>query len=281
LTALPVDERGFRVRLREGEYRWLEPRSLAQLTQLWAADRRARSRYRQLSREELLATRSSDTAFVFGSGRSLVDISPGEWAAIARCNTISLREFPRQRWVRADYHLTSEVDSLDEYSARIRGNPLYDETVFVVQGGLRAECGNELIARGLLREGARVFRFARIGRGKAIPPSPDPRRLVHGFNSIFDGTNLAVALGFRRIVLAGADYYNREYFWLPAQIGREYEPSGRAVDRPWGATTAIIELMGRWREHLAVRGVELLVYDRRSLLAERLPVFPRDAVLSS
>src|SRR5262249_45557867 len=154
----------FRVRLREHEYDWLLPGSVLRLTRLWTLDRRGRRRYRLLSENELRATRTSDTAFVFGSGRSLVDIPPDEWERIGRCNTISLREFPRQRWVRVDYHLTSEVDFLDEYARRIADNPLYADTVFVVQEGLRAERGNELVGRGLLAADARVFRFRRIAR---------------------------------------------------------------------------------------------------------------------
>src|SRR5205085_2278734 len=82
-----------------------------------------------------------------------------EWKRIAEFDTISLREFPRQRWIRADYHLTGEVDILDEYAARLRDNPLYRDTIFVVMAGLQAHMGNELVGRRLLAPGARVFRF--------------------------------------------------------------------------------------------------------------------------
>src|SRR6185437_8998982 len=105
------------------------------------------------------------------------EITDEEWAGIARCNVFSLREFPRQQWVRADFHVTSEVDFLDEYAERIRENPLYAETVLVVQDGFRAERGNELVGRRLLRDGARVFRFRRASRGAYAPPSRTPRRL--------------------------------------------------------------------------------------------------------
>lgn len=225
--------------------------------------------------DELLATRTSDTAFVFGSGGSLVEITPGEWEAIARCNTISLREFPRQRWIRADYHVTSEVDELGPYARRIRENPLYERTVFVVQGGFIAERGNELVGRRLLPGGARVFRYRRTARGRYAPPSRNPRVLVHGPNSIFDATNLAVALGFRRVVLAGADYYNKEYFWLAPGEKRAYEPDAVDVGSEWGATPLILAMMHGWHAELAPAGVELSVWHPRSRLAEVLPVFDR------
>ena len=83
----------------------------------------------------MLATRTSDTAFVFGSGRSLLELGADDWRRIGEYNTISLREFPRQSWVRADYHLTGEIDELEEYAQRLRENPLYANTIFVVMGG--------------------------------------------------------------------------------------------------------------------------------------------------
>lgn len=264
-------------RIRDGHYAHVEPRHAAKLSYLYALDRLGRREYRLLTEGELLATRASDTAFVFGSGRSLVDIGATEWERIARCGTISLREFPRQRWVRADYHVTGEVDFLEEYAERLRENPLYAETVFVVQGGWRAERGNELVGRRLLPAGARLFRFRRIARGVVSPPSRSLRRgLVHGFNSIFDATNLAVLLGFRRIVLAGVDLYNKEYFWLEPGRGRTYEKPGVTPDQPFGASARIVDMMGLWRDLLAERGIELFVYNPRSLLAQRLPIFAWD-----
>jgi hypothetical protein len=210
---------------------------------------------------------------VFGSGRSLLDIGADEWERIAHCNTISLREFPRQHWVRADYHLTGEVDRLDEYAARLRENPLYADTVFVVMGGFFAHMGNELVGGGLLRDGARVFRFRRESRWTYAPPSRTPRRLVHGPNSIFDAANLAYAMGYSRIVLAGADYYNKEYFWLDAGETRPYEAEGVDASAPWTQAEIVVEMMGRWRREMAKDGVDLLVYNPRSLLAAELDVF--------
>ncbi len=252
----------------------VRPAALATQGFWWLGDRLGRRRYRILSEDELLATRTSDTAFVFGSGRSLLDIREEEWSYIASCNTVSLREFPRQTWVRADYHLTSEVDFLGEYAQRLRENPLYSQTVFVVQGGFRALRGNELIARRLLNPGSRVYRFRRFARGVNVPPSQSfARGLAHGYSSIFDGVNLAYLVGYRRIVLAGVDLYNKEYFWLPAGVTRTYEKVPVEADDPFVAGELIAQMMGDWRDYFAARGVELLVMNPASRLAERIPVF--------
>src|SRR5207248_10913852 len=116
------------------------------------------------------------------------------------------------------------------------------------------------------------FRYRRRSRWRYAPPSRNPNELVHGANSIFDAVNFAYALGYRRIVVAGADYYNKEYFWLEPGETRPYE---RGVDAsaPWPQAEQVVEMMGRWREIIERDGVELLVYNPRSRLAERLPAF--------
>lgn len=213
---------------------------------------------------------------MFGSGSSLNDISAAEWSAIARCNTISFREFPRQRWIRADYHLTAEVDFLDEYAQRLRDNPLYAHTIFVVQAGWRAFNGNDLIGRGLLLPGARVFRFRRRSRGRVEPPSRSfDDGLVHGYNSVFDAINLAALVGFRDIVLAGVDLYDKRYFWLPPDRLRAYEKKSVALEEPFHAAAPIVDMAALWKRDLENRGVRLLVYNPRSLLAGALAVFDR------
>lgn len=268
-----------RNRVRAGEFAYLWPRPLVRHLYAFGLDRFGRSAYRRLSADELIATRTSDTVFVFGSGRSLCEITPEEWETIARSNTVSLREFPRQNWVRADYHLTSEVDFVDEYAQRLRDNPLYATTVFVIQGGFRAEAGNEIVGRRLIPRGARIYRYRRTSRGVSAPPSRRLERgLVHGYTSIFDAVNLAYVLGFSHIVLAGVDLYNKEYFWLPAGEARTYEKTPLRASDPFAGAGPIVAMMAEWKDVLAREGVHLSVLNPQSLLAERLPIyaFPND-----
>jgi hypothetical protein len=240
----------------------------------WVRDAGGRRRYRELSERELIATRRSDTAFIFGSGYSLNAITPDQWRAISRCAVLSFREFPRQSFVRADYHLTGEVDFLDEYAMRLRENALYRDAVFVVQEGWRAFNGNNLVGRHLLPDGARVFRYRRTARGRMADPSRTfADGLVHGFGSVFPVTNLAYLMGFRRIVLAGIDLNDKRYFWLASDELRAYEKPGLAVDSVFTGADDIVALMGRWRALFESEGVSLLVFNPRSRLAGALPVF--------
>jgi len=115
----------------------------------------------------------------------------------------------------------------------------------------------------------------RRSRWRYAAPSRTSKRLVHGANSIFDAVNLAYTLGYRRIVVAGADYYNKEYFWLDPGEARPYEPDVDAT-APWPQADQVVEMMGRWSGIMKSEGVDLLVYNPRSRLAERLPVFSWD-----
>jgi hypothetical protein len=251
----------------------LRPRTVVRNTRAYLLDRSARSAYPELDEDELRATRRSDTAFVFGSGKSILSIGADEWREIARFDTVSFSEFPRQRAVRADYHVVGEVADVEEY-ARILDNPLYAGTVYVLQEGWLASDSNELLGRRLLPAGARVFRYRRTARARFAPPSESFRSgLVHGWNSSISVTNFALLAGWRRIVLAGVDLYDKEYFWLREGERRPRErPQVQASSR-FPNAPLIVETFRRWRELLEPRGVELLVYNPRSLLAGALDVF--------
>jgi hypothetical protein len=237
-------------------------------------DRRGRSSYRPLDEDELRATRRSDTAFVFGSGKSLLEIGEADWARIAEHDTIGFSQFQEQRFVRVDYHLISEALNVERYAQLFRENPGYASTVYVVQDGWLAQIGNELVGRRLLPEGARVFRFRRTSRGVWSPPSTSfSEGLVHGWNSSISTTNFALLMGWKRIVLTGIDLYDREYFYLPPGGSFEGEKPGYNAASRFPGADGIVDYFRRWRPLVEARGVELLVYNPRSLLAEALEVF--------
>jgi hypothetical protein len=259
----------------------LKPRELGEDGSAWLRDRLNRRRYRTLSERELLATRTSDTVFVFGSGRSVLDIEPDEWEQMGRCNTLTFSEFHRQGFVRADYHMVGEIADepgmdhargLREYARRLHENPLYAETVLLLQEGWLARSSNELVGLRLLPPGACVFRYHRVNRGVSAPPTRTFHDgVTHGWNSSISATNLALLLGFRRIVLVGVDMYDRGYFWLDE---RESRGSGSdPLDDPFPTAGAVVELFRGWRELLEPEGVELCVHNPRSRLTEALPTF--------
>lgn len=244
-----------------------EPRDAARFTALWLREPIGRRNYQVLSEKELLRTRRSDTAFVFGSGASLQEIDSDEWRGIAEFDTIAFSHFHRQRWVRVDYHLVVEAE-VDETAASIRANPMYAETIFGMAKGWIAHAPNEIVARRLLPAGTRIFRWRRIGRGTVAPASTRLRQgLVHGDGSIQDAVNFALVMGYRKIVVAGADLSGERYFWMPR------DETGKDARTPWQQAATVVASMGQWCDAARADGVEMYVYSSRTPLAEVLPVF--------
>src|SRR5204863_4576261 len=94
----------------------------------WIRARAARESHPVLDEAALRRTRRSETAFVFGSGASINDIAPAEWARIAAHDVISFSYFPRQRFVRIDYHVVGEIATGDDLD-RARWVPAIEEYV--------------------------------------------------------------------------------------------------------------------------------------------------------
>jgi hypothetical protein len=252
----------------------LHPLRAAALTAAWAREPFGRRAYRVLTEDELRARRRSDTVYVFGSGKSILEIAPAEWERIAEHDVVAFSHFHRQRFLRVDYHLIAEVLDPDGTAASIRENPLYNNTVFVVLRGWLALRSNELVGRRRLPPGAPLFRVRRVARGhvEALPSRSFHNGLVHGVNSAFDAANFAYLMGWTRIVLTGIDLYDKEYFHLAkGAVGPGEAPGTTAASRFPGADE-IVPMFGLWRRALEAEGVALEVYNPRSLLAEVLPV---------
>lgn len=254
----------------------------------WLAARRSLGTYRGLDEPALRATRRSDTVFVFGSGASLNDLRPDELAAISRYDTLGFNWFVHQDFVRCDYHLIRGIPDTDldtkvwrpqveEYCRLIRESPRFRDTVFLVQTGFRATNGNRIVGLRLLPEGARIFLW-RTNTRAVEPGGTFADGLTHGHSTLQECINFAFLLGWREIVLVGVDLYDRRYFWLPEDEARSVDVRRRAAagDSHSRAGSGMVVALGAWRRWLEARGVQLSVYNPRSLLAAELPVFRPD-----
>lgn len=240
----------------------------------WIADRKARRFYGTVTEIDLLKARKSDTVFVCGTGFSITSITNDEWEHIGNHDVLSFRCFPKQSFVKVGFHVTGEIDDVSEYAEDINRNPLYDQTLFLVQGGLRALKGNRLIGGKKLRIGAPLFRYKRKFRGVMAPLSECfSDGVVHGFGSVCKAINVAYILGWKHIVLVGIDLYDHRHFYHAPDKLRDVEKSGIALDDHYKTSTGIVELVGMWNEHLLKEGRGIYVYNPKSLLATRVPVF--------
>lgn len=254
-------------------------------TDAWLRWRVNRRHYRILDPEQLRATRTSDTVFVFGSGYSINELTPEEAAFFERHDTFGFNFFWRENLLRVDYHLAREMagndldrrqwlPELESYATGIEQSRHYRETILLLQSGFRATNPNQAIGRRLL-PGRRVFFFRNDSERTDLALSLD-EPIPHGYGTLEDCVNIAFLIGWRTIVLVGVDLYDRRYFWLGPE---ETNPGDLVRDATWRDThhTAIdggiVDRMAQWRRDLLERGVELYVYNPRSLLARVMPVY--------
>lgn len=253
----------------------------------WLRFQTAKGAYRMLDENEARRTRRSDTVFVFGSGASLNELSAAERAHFEEHDTLGFNWFVHQQFVRCDYHLIrgipdTDVDprvwrpQLDEYFRLLRTNARFAATTYLVHSGFRAINGNRAIGYRLLPKGNAIFLWRTNSRAQ-LPSERFEDGLVHGQSTIQECINFAYLLGWKQIVLVGVDLYDRRYFWLGAEETRSVDlrRGATAEDAHARAASGLVETLGIWRGWLGSQGVELSVYNPRSLLAGALPVYVR------
>ena len=261
--------------------------------QSWALSLWGERHYRVLSEAELRATRKSDTLFIFGSGYSINDISDAKWKHFEQHDTMGFNLFVHQERVRVDYHLIREIGNkyddptlwwpeVNEYVGLLHSNPCYADTIVIVQGGWTAIGGNQVVGRQLLPREARIFRFRNRRRRSFEPPSASfSEGLVHGPATLADCVNFAYILAWRQIVLVGVDLYDRRHFWFRGDETKVADMwRGASHQDRHNTADAVVPFLGRWGEYLSKKGVELYVYNPRSLLARVLPTYDQPTVLS-
>jgi hypothetical protein len=252
--------------------------------------------YELLSPSDLLKYRRTNTVFVFGSGYSLNDITPKEWAQFCQYDTIGFNAFVHQRWTPVSFHLIrgwgeganvhydwrSEVVNLANL---INENPLYENTVILLQADHFAQVSKTLLAHRLLKKDTLISLYRTARRGP-LPTTSLKFGLQHLSGTLSDTVNLAFSLGWQEIVLVGVDLYDTRYFWLKADetfctdsrtghrsVAHVSDRGQRFDEAHSTVRNGVVEEMRLWQSFMELHGVRLSVYNPRSLLAEVLPVY--------
>ena len=238
----------------------------------------------------------SNRVYIFGSGFSLNDLKPSEWAEIERHDTIGFNAFVRQKWVRVDFHLVrgwgeganvrfNWQREVAELSELINENSYYKDTIFLLQDEHFAQVSRTLVAEKLLKGGTRIAFYQTASEG--LNPT---QSLVYGLRhlsgTLSDAVNLAFCLEWNEIILVGVDLYDTRYFWLGAEetfftdynTGESWASTisdrGQRFDEPHSTVqNGTVNEMARWATFMQEREVKMFVYNPSSLLAGVIPVF--------
>ena len=80
---------------------------------MWILNLINRHIYQTIEFSDLSSRRKSDTVFICGTGSSILDITDDQWVDISSHDILSFRDFPKQHFVKADFHVTGEIDDVD------------------------------------------------------------------------------------------------------------------------------------------------------------------------
>jgi len=244
-----------------------------------------------LPAEEIVEKKKSDTIFIFGSGRSILDITPDEWQKMSQHNTISFNRFHFQNFIDVDYHLLREIlvdnnhpelyqQFLLEHVELLNRNPRYDKAHLLFQ---RGTCGDDIIKYGLVNSKT-ISRFDNTVEDKYAMIEPFgswKQGLVHGMATIFDCLNFAWIFGWKKIVLVGVDLYDRRYFYLEeneTQLNDLTRVGKDGYKMEHNTSKGVLAMSTMWRKYFNNRGVELYSYNPKSLLTDCMPIFDWDVV---
>lgn len=236
----------------------------------------------EISIEAIAQRKKSEALFIFGSGYSIRDLTPVEIEKMEQQDTLSFNWFIYQEFLRMDYHLIREIASDDvnpsiwkeelcRYSEQLKKNPFYQDTIFLLQIGWNAM---RMAIHGYLPDGAQCLLYSTNREKTKYPVKDFKLGLVHGPSTLFDSINFAYLFGWKKIILVGVDLYDRRYFWLKKEETRHLDLRRNKTCRDIHNTARETVIWAkRWHNYLRKKGVELFVYNPKSLLAKSMPVF--------
>jgi hypothetical protein len=264
---------------------------------------RKRARLKKLGISDVLARKKSDTVFVFGSGRSILNVTDEEWIKIGIHDTIGFSGSFQQDWVNLDYLLlrgwvetvTPDKNSIVDVARDFIGK--YDEhykrnrlsgTKLIVQEDYSASFCGALFALGFMERHAKdgYFGFTTYRFSKS-PSLCFEWGLSHGKGTLCDAINFAYLGGWKNIVLLGVDLYDSGHFFLPKGMNEIWDSKEKRLvlsaqswrglsvgDTHNTARNGVVDLVGEWATLFNKRsGVSIWTYNPLSLMQEKLPVY--------
>jgi hypothetical protein len=258
---------------------------------LWANNRDLLGKYYDLVCPDYVRTRKiSDTIFIFGSGRSILELTSQEIEVFRNANTLSFNWFIKQSLFPVDFHLTRRIgdpdngdgdnDSLKalagvkKFFDQYRMNPFYRDTVLLLQWERRAIGSQLAVSNQLIPSGTRVFPWQTKPGVRLSDRIEDG--LTHGHSVLCECINWAYLFGWKSIVLVGVDLYDNGYFWMaPGESTRFQTERGNRWGMHSTAVSGIVEFLANWNDELEKDGVTLFAYNPRSMLRKSLPQYPR------
>lgn len=234
----------------------------------------------------------NERIYIFGSGYSLNDLSKKDWNSIRSTgDTLSFNEFYYSNFIKLDYYIFREVESkyFDFIPPKIRKrfNTIFyikkiKEIYNIINNNVYMEktkyfflcekkSGASLLYYMLYRKSLELHGFYSNYYDRTInwPISKTPQNIPHGKATLLDAINIAYLMGYKEIILAGVDLYDRNYFYLRKGETRGFDrKKGFSANDMHNTLKHIIDTLKLWKPDLKKHGVNIKLLNPKSLLNE-------------
>lgn len=253
----------------------------------------AKKSYKRYSKIEFGKIREnikeSDTVVIYGTGRSILDITPERWEQLSKYNSISIGSFAQfNKYVNIDINHFREIGSYNfihnnsrvanwsemlDYAKNVNDTSFGDGTVHLFQSGIPANASNRFVYSELLNFDSKYSTYTsnrnhsgKLGKNYSV--------LSHINGSLGEAINIAYQLKWKKIILAGIDLVDRQYFFLEKNETVIWDLCrGEDSNSRHNMADSTIKHMSSIKSQLENDGVELFILNDKSLLAPILPVF--------
>ena len=105
--------------------------------------------------------------------------------------------------------------------------------------------------------------------------------LIHKKGTLTDAISFGYFMGYKKIILVGVDLYDRRYFYTTENktsiaLGENVDIDNfgkTAGDNHQTVDNGIVNLVRKWKFYLNKNNVQLLIYNKKSLLSKVLKIY--------
>lgn len=233
--------------------------------------------------------KDSDTVVIYGTGRSILNITEEQWKELKNYNSISIGSFAQyNKFINIDINHFREIGSYNfiykdsrianweemiNYAKNINHTAYFSNCIHLFQSGIPANASNRFIYSELLEYGTKYsnYKSTRKHKNKLIEKETV---LSHLNGSLGEAINLAYQLKWKNIILAGIDLKDRRYFYL-----NESETSiwdicrNKKASNKHNMAESTLKNIQNIQDQLKRNGINLYIVNKNSLLADILPTY--------
>ena len=187
-------------------------------------------------------------------------------------------------WTEGFANIKAGIKGFKEINELISYNKLYKNTVFIIQNEIFATIGNTFINKKEFGNYKKIYPYKT--EKKPFPNILHPHRFCHHNSTLFDALSFAYIMKWKKIVLVGVDLYDTRYFFgrvtkhYTQIIKQEFKNlqniliETRGLIRTTAHTTNFfLEKIELWKIKFEEEGLNLYVYNPKSLLRKVLPIY--------